>query len=193
MTVVANKDYYKVLGVDPDATPEQIKSAYRRLARKFHPDLNPKTRSAEARFKEVQEAYEALSQHYPETEFEQRFEPANIPVSYEFLEERSWLDIDWTWQRKLALVFWVLCAAGVFLPTNFLNEKPLAGLVIVTIPLLLVWLGGRIADSERMEMDVSFGSILKEIAGKTMMFIGWLMFARLIGISLIGPLLLSIG
>lgn len=192
MDVVANKDYYKVLGVDPEATPEQIKSAYRRLARKFHPDLNPKRRSAEARFKEVQEAYEALSQHYPETEFEQRFEPANIPVAYEFVEERTWLDIDWSWQRKLAVVLWVLCSAGVFLPTSILNEYPLAGFVIVTIPLLLVWLGDRIADSEGMEMDMSFGSILKEIAGKTMMFIGWLMFARLVGISLIGPLLLSL-
>ena len=192
MNVVANKDYYKVLGVDPEATPEQIKSAYRRLARKFHPDLNPKRRSAEARFKEVQEAYEALSQHYPETEFEQRFEPTNIPVAYEFVEERTWLDIDWSWQRKLAVVFWVLCSAGVFLPTSILNEHPLAGLVIVTIPLLLVWFGGRIADSEGMEMDLAFGSVLKEIAGKTMMVIGWLMFARLVGISLIGPLLVSI-
>lgn len=192
MSVVANKDYYKVLGVDPEATPEQIKSAYRRLARKFHPDLNPKRGSAEARFKEVQEAYEALSQHYPETEFEQRFEPANIPVAYEFVEERTWLDIDWSWQRKLAVVFWVLCSAGVFLPTSILNEHPLAGLVIVTTPLLLVWLGGRIADSEGMEMDMSIGSILKEIAGETMMFIGWLMFARLVGISLIGPLFLII-
>lgn len=191
MSVTVNKDYYKVLGVDPEATPEQIKSAYRRLARKFHPDLNPRRGSAGARFREVQEAYEALSQHYPETEFDQRFEPANIPVAYEFEEERTWLDIDWSWQRKLAVVFWVLCSAGVFLPTNVLNEHPLAGLVIVSIPLLLVWLGGRIADSEGMEMDMALGSILKEIAGKTMMFIGWLMFARLVGISLIGPLLLS--
>lgn len=125
-------------------------------------------------------------------EFEQRFEPANIPVAYEFVEERTWLDIDWSWQRKLAVVFWVLCSAGVFLPTSILNEHPLAGLVIVTIPLLLVWLGGRIADSEGMEMNMSIGSILKEIAGKTMMFIGWLMFARLVGISLIGPLFLII-
>ena len=193
MDVVANKDYYKVLGIDAEATPEQIKSAYRRLARKFHPDLNPKRRSAEARFKEVQEAYEALSQRYPEAQFEQRFEPASDPVAYEFLEERSWFDIDWGWQRKLAVVFWILCSAGVFLPTSALNEYPLAGLVIVTIPLVLVWLGGRVADSEGMEMDMGFGSILKEIAGKSMMFIGWLMFARLVGMFLIGPLLLSIG
>ena len=119
MSVVANKNYYKVLGVDPEATPEQIKSAYRRLARKFHPDLNPKRRSAEARFKEVQEAYEALSQHYPETQFEQRFEPANIPVAYEFVEERTWLDIDWSWQRKIAVVLWVLCSAGASCPRVF--------------------------------------------------------------------------
>jgi hypothetical protein len=192
MSIAANKDYYKVLGVDPEATPEQIKSAYRRLARKFHPDLNPKKQSAEARFKEVQEAYEALSQHYPETQVEQRFEPPSVPVAYEFLEERGWLDSDWSWQRKLAVGCWVLCSAGVFLPTSVLHEYRLFGLVIVAIPVLLVWLGGHIADSEAMEMDMGFGSILKEIAGKTMMFIGWLMFVRFLGMFLIGPLLLSI-
>lgn len=190
MSVVPNKDYYKVLGVDPEATPEEIKSAYRLLARKFHPDLNPKRRSAEARFKEVQEAYEALSQHYPETQFEQGFEPVSVPVAYEFLEKRSWFDVDLSWQRKLAVAFWVLCSAGVFLPTNLLNEKPLAGLVIVTIPLLLVWLGGRIADGEGTEMEMGCGSILKEIAGRTIMFLGWLMFARQLGVFLIGPLVL---
>jgi molecular chaperone DnaJ len=56
-----NGDYYKTLGVDRKAPLAEIKKAYRRLARKFHPDLNPGDKSAEAKFKEIQEAYSVLS------------------------------------------------------------------------------------------------------------------------------------
>ncbi|MBE9050183.1 J domain-containing protein [Nostocales cyanobacterium LEGE 11386] len=55
------KDYYAILDVDKKATPEQIKRAYRKLARKYHPDLNPGDKQAEARFKEINEAHEVLS------------------------------------------------------------------------------------------------------------------------------------
>lgn len=55
------KDYYKVLGVPKTATDKEIKAAYRRLARKFHPDVNTENKDAEAKFKEVGEAYEVLS------------------------------------------------------------------------------------------------------------------------------------
>ena len=58
---MAGKDYYKILGVKRDASEQDIKQAYRRLARKLHPDLNPGDKSAEAKFKEVNEAYEVLS------------------------------------------------------------------------------------------------------------------------------------
>src|SRR6266852_2523139 len=55
------RDYYKVLGVERNATGAQIKSAYRKLARKHHPDVNPGNKSAEDKFKEINEAYEVLS------------------------------------------------------------------------------------------------------------------------------------
>lgn len=54
------KDYYSILGVGRNATEKDIKSAYRKLARKYHPDVNPNDKSAEAKFKEVSEAYEVL-------------------------------------------------------------------------------------------------------------------------------------
>ncbi|HEY94223.1 MAG TPA: J domain-containing protein [Dehalococcoidia bacterium] len=58
---MAGKDYYKILGLNRDASEKDIKQAYRRLARQYHPDVNPGDKSAEARFKEVNEAYEVLS------------------------------------------------------------------------------------------------------------------------------------
>ena len=57
-----NQDYYKTLGVDRNADADEIRKAYRRLARKHHPDLNPGDKSAEEHFKKVQEAYDVLSE-----------------------------------------------------------------------------------------------------------------------------------
>jgi DnaJ-class molecular chaperone len=55
------RDYYKTLGVERNASDAQIKSAYRKLARKYHPDVNPNKKEAETRFKEINEAYQVLS------------------------------------------------------------------------------------------------------------------------------------
>lgn len=56
-----NKDYYQILGINRNASEKEIKQAYRRLARKHHPDVNPGDKSAEAKFKEINEAHEVLS------------------------------------------------------------------------------------------------------------------------------------
>lgn len=55
------KDYYKILGVDKKASEKEIKSAYRKLARKYHPDVNPGDKAAEQRFKEINEAHAVLT------------------------------------------------------------------------------------------------------------------------------------
>ena len=58
--MASRPDYYKTLGVDKKATPEEIKKAYRKLARKYHPDTNPDDKQAEKRFKEISQAHDVL-------------------------------------------------------------------------------------------------------------------------------------
>src|SRR5687767_11322076 len=58
---MARRDYYDVLGVPRSAAEKEIRQAYRKLARQYHPDLNPNDKQAEARFKEIGQAYEVLS------------------------------------------------------------------------------------------------------------------------------------
>ena len=58
----ASKDYYRTLGINRTASAEEVRKAYRRLARKLHPDVNPNNKAAEDKFKDVQEAYDILSE-----------------------------------------------------------------------------------------------------------------------------------
>ncbi len=71
MATAQQQDYYKTLGVARDASTEDIRKAYRRLARKHHPDLNPGDKAAEDRFKKVQEAYDILSDPKKKQMFDQ--------------------------------------------------------------------------------------------------------------------------
>ncbi len=65
------KDYYKALGVSKTAKPAEIKAAYRKLARKYHPDANKGDASAEERFKEISEAYSVLSDEKRRKEYDE--------------------------------------------------------------------------------------------------------------------------
>ena len=65
------RDYYEVLGVEKTASDDEIKSAYRKLAKKYHPDLNPNNKEAEVKFKEANEAYEVLSDKDKRAKYDQ--------------------------------------------------------------------------------------------------------------------------
>lgn len=91
---MASSDYYKVLGVEKNATDDQLKKAYRKLAMKYHPDKNKGDKTAEAKFKEVSEAYAVLSdkekrRQYDEfgaNGFQQRYSQEDIFRGFDFAD-----------------------------------------------------------------------------------------------------------
>lgn len=68
---MAKRDYYEVLGLAKNASDDEIKKAYRKLAMKYHPDRNPDSKDAEEHFKEVKEAYEMLSDEQKRAAYDQ--------------------------------------------------------------------------------------------------------------------------
>jgi len=90
---MADKDYYEILGVKKDASPDDIKKSFRQLARKFHPDLNKGSKEAEEKFKEINEAYQVLGDPQKKMQYDQighaEFRPGDSagyqPPSYEDL------------------------------------------------------------------------------------------------------------
>ena len=75
------RDYYEVLGVSRDATEADLKKAYRTLAKKYHPDMNPDDKEAEQKFKEVNEAYGVLSDPDKKSKYDQFGHAAFDPAS----------------------------------------------------------------------------------------------------------------
>lgn len=90
---MAKRDYYEVLGVGKDATPDDIKKAFRQLAKKYHPDLNPGDKKAEEAFKEINEAFQVLSDTQKKAQYDQFGHAAFKPEDFAGFRTFSWEDI----------------------------------------------------------------------------------------------------
>ena len=96
------RDYYEVLGIGKNATDAEIKSAYRKLAKKYHPDLNPGNKEAEEKFKEVNEANDVLSDPQKRQRYDQ-FGFAGVDPNYAVQAGSAVVLAAWTWATSLAI------------------------------------------------------------------------------------------
>ena len=102
---MAKRDYYDVLGVNKSASPEELKSAYRKLAVKYHPDKNPGDKSAEDKFKEASEAYGVLSDKSKKNLFREysTFHESEMPPFLEATQEIIVVGFTLNVSRKLSI------------------------------------------------------------------------------------------
>jgi hypothetical protein len=212
--MISQKTHYQILCVDTDASDAEIKKAYKRLARAYHPDLNPnRPKSAEEKFKELQDAYSVLSdpisrqqydrsinvsQTYPSRASQSEVSTSSVAVESETIAVFKVRFLDsLSPRRKVALALWGLCLLGSFLPTSYsvvitwnsyywisLEQR----LLWITVPLVMIFVGSWMSDGG--SLDMSPGTILKEGFGRLMETLAWIYFARLVGLMVIGPLVL---
>lgn len=111
--ITAGKNHYQNLGVSPSATADEIKKAYRKLAKIYHPDHNPKRKSAEARFKLLQQAYDTLSDPDKRWQYDQFLSEDHQVI----VESDKSVAADWSWSRWEPYIFPFIIGAvvGAFL------------------------------------------------------------------------------
>ncbi len=146
------KDYYAVLGLEKNATAEQIKKAYRKLAVKYHPDKNPDDKQAEERFKEITEAYAVLSDpekrrqydQFGEAGFHQRFSQEDIFRNFDFGDIFREFGFNGSHDDVFSQLFGGLGGRSKFTGTHY-KPRPVKGqdyLMRITIPFRQAILGG---------------------------------------------------
>ncbi len=92
------EDFYKLLGVSKSASAEEIQKAYRRLARKHHPDMNPDDKTAKSKFQEIQKAYDVLNDPEKRKMYDQ------LGPNFEQYSAGPWWQS--LWQRRLSSRPW---------------------------------------------------------------------------------------